>query len=995
MDYGRLFPSHIRRPEEEQILEAAAEVSGDHRSRAVLLYGPGGIGKTSMVRQLAHANAADDTAIWLEPIDTDDSDYWLLYNLEQRVVNLLDPDHRYFRSYLEEVTELPKFLLERTARDTIVSHLGRIKAVFAQCYQDLIEDTDKTVVMVFDTVEIIRGTYLLLMLIQWIKTLPRTLFILCGRPVRGEGADDDPILRELTVPHQRMDVNLIRLGEFSEVAALEYLEKSSVAAGLTDDEKAKLACLTRGHPLWLAFAISYVHETGIPEEAEAELSEIRRIMPFGGKITEAGQTLHEEFKRRLVAPYRESDFWHEVDKRLAVVRQGVNRPIWQELMADLPPSEDETEDASWQRLLQRPWIRHRAGGRYVTLHDAVAEELAQRIIPMQDQDQQWRRSLWNRAARIYARRVEHADQELAEMLASFDARLPASGRPARDGSDDAGLQANSAVFVREAARLDARKRDLDRFKAACVYYQILSDFAVGSQMFLELFEQADRERDVLFRDVLAVEMQRFLPGAVDAHAFGDVISSAIDDFREWLESASETFLNLSIAMADYLINNEQPKVAVDMLDRLPGDQADLSQRFRLSILRGNAYMRIPERVTAGLPFFRRALALALDSKEFFGQKQRRIAVAYKELGFYYRNRGLWKEADEAYEQARSAISEVVGSVRELATEAEELDKVLEELASIQTNWAYVKGLGGHYRAGLNLAESAISLRRQLGKRQGEGISQSVLGEVYRYEGRFQHAWQCFDAAERIFLVQRNWYWLGIIFQEQAICLFQAQQDGINLNVRERPMEKAKDLIVRSLGICRDAAVRAYPSALNRAGRIFGQEDAELGLQYLAEGIEHARTLADGWFWFANLVEYVELSFREWVRTGERQFRDRIPERRREIEQAMSEYHFPDLRGRWNVVLGHVALCDWEASGDQTLLRAAFINYREGFRSIAEGGHVGSSGTSVIPGAFGTFGELFMKLPADVRAEWRGELRRAWMNLAEGPTHLLPRLDQLY
>ena len=41
-------------------------------------------------------------------------------------------------------------------------------------------------------------------------------------------------------------------------------------------------------------------------------------------MTQDGLNLHEDFKRRLVTPYREADFWHEAVKRLAVVRQSVN-----------------------------------------------------------------------------------------------------------------------------------------------------------------------------------------------------------------------------------------------------------------------------------------------------------------------------------------------------------------------------------------------------------------------------------------------------------------------------------------------------------------------------------------------------------------------------------------------------------------------------------------------------------------------------------------------
>jgi hypothetical protein len=117
-------------------------------------------------------------------------------------------------------------------------------------------------------------------------------------------------------------------------------------------------------------------------------------------------------------------------------------------------------------------------------------------------------------------------------------------------------------------------------------------------------------------------------------------------------------------------------------------------------------------------------------------------------------------------------------------------------------------------------------------------------------------------------------------------------------------------------------VRGYPSALNRAGRIFAQEDPEVGLGYLDEGIKVARQLSDGWFWFANLVEFIELCYRIWDESRQRSYLDRISSRVAEIAQAMDEYEFPDLKGRWNLVRGHLSLSAWlEDQDDVGLLRA--------------------------------------------------------------------------
>ncbi len=195
-------------------------------------------------------------------------------------------------------------------------------------------------------------------------------------------------------------------------------------------------------------------------------------------------------------------------------------------------------------------------------------------------------------------------------------------------------------------------------------------------------------------------------------------------------------------------------------------------------------------------------------------------------------------------------------------------------------------------------------------------------------------------------------------------------------------------------MCRDLAIRGYPSALNRAGRIFGQEDIEAGLKYLAEGIDSARQLSDGWFWFANLIEHVELCYRAWEETGQQAYLDQILSRRPEIAVASEEFEFPDLRGRWKILQGYLRIGEWRISGDASSLDAALEFFKVGFAEIAQQ-HVGSSGAAAIPGVFGKFATMVWGLPDPIRAQWQEELRRSWSGDSQGATLLLARLEELY
>jgi tetratricopeptide (TPR) repeat protein len=987
MDNDVRFPAYIPRDEEKLIRELANRVRETRESRAVLLYGAGGSGKSRMLTQLARARTAPDEqmAIWLDPIDIDDSEYWLLSNLERHVAGALDPQGLYFKAYLDDLSRLPTTPSARASHETILSHLTRIKQVFQDCYRDFINDTGQTVVILFDTVEAVRGTSLLLTLTLWMKALPATLFVLAGRPL--PAPSEDPIRVELGDPHMGIPVTTVFLGDFSHEAARAYLEGSSVGSGLAEDEKEKLVLLTRGHPLWLAFTISYLEDRGLPEEAAASLEAIARAIPYGGEVSPEGSSILNDFKRRLLAPYRDADFWHEAIKVLAVVRQTVNEPIWLRLMEGqpLPPDVASMADA-WRRLLGIPWVRPRANRRCVTLHDAVAEELADRIIAVHDQDGTWRRELWHRAAAIYLDLTEEPLAALEAEQAAQDARLQSIGASAGQ-KGDSGPSTEERAFVDEAAHLDIRRRELDQFRVAGLFYRLLWDYDGGCQVFLDLFGQAKAKYDVIFQELMSLEMQRFLPGGPDAYPLGDVVGLGTKDFSEWLsgtEAGQRRYLQVGLEMADYLVRDDRATEALDLLDELPTAAADYRQRYEFSVLRGNACMRVAGRVREGLGHFTEALTHAMDLTS--ADRHALIANAHKEIGFYYRNQGLWREADEAYELARDAI--LAGRTGSDAPG----DRDRAEMASIQTNWAYVKGLVGSYRDGAALAESAIKLRQRLEQRHEEGISWSVCGEIYRYERRFERAWAAYAAAEEIFQELSNWQWLGVIYQEQAICLHHATQDKVS--IVPEPGREAERRITQAVEICRDHAVRSYPSALNRAGRIFGHQDLGAGLGYLAEAIDAARRMSDGWFWCASLLEYLEMSYRAWSETRNVDYLDQIDARRADIDQAMSEYEFEHLRGRWYLLQGHLAVHQWEETADDRHLDVALSRYADGFMLMAQG-YVASSGATAIPNEIKKFNDMLGKLPPAIRSEWLEHLGREWSRAETGSTLLLAQLEELY
>jgi tetratricopeptide (TPR) repeat protein len=959
-----IHDEYVHRRQEEDIATLVERVRADGTSRAALLYGGGGVGKTRMVRALAEepgaGRAGGADTVWVDPIDVDDSVYWLLSNLEREVARALDPDDRYFRSYVDYLSRLPRYTQPYVGHETVVSHLGRIKDEFIRCYRAYVTAEDKTVVITLDTVEAIRSTYLLLTLTQWMKALPRTLFILSGRSP-DQPDQPDPIRDQLADPHRQLETTDVTMTGFDPAESMTFLRGSPLWPSLSGVERTTLVELTAGQPLWLAVAVDYLESSGPPAE-------------MTGQHTDRAH-LQAAFRRRLVSPYRSTGFWPEAIRRLAVVRHSVNEEVWRRLMDDreLPPGVRTWEQA-WHDLLRLPWVRPRANRRYVTLHDAFAEELAQRLIPLHDQDGTWRRALWRRAADIYQAITAEPDRQVR---AEMD-RLSGPLREPDQGSD--------AELIGIVAALDERKRELDQLKTAQLHYRLLDDYAAGCDRFIELYGEAARQHDLLFQELLCHEFEHFLPhGRQPLYPASDALSGEIGRFRRWLiGQAPATYLRIGLLIARFLTQTEQPGPALALLSELPDEAADADLRYQLGNERGNACMRIPGQVAAAENHFRLALAETGGGDE--PQWVRRRAQALKELGFYYRNLGRWDSADASYQQARNVISAVLGPGSSAADR--------EEMASIQTNWAYLKALKGNYEEARNLVESAIRVRKRLSRLHVVGVSLSVYGEVLRYDRQFALAWSAYQEAEQIFEQRKSWPWLGQIYQEQAICLFQASQEGVTLVGDQE--SRSHELIRRALDICHDQSVRSYPSALNRAGRILGAGDLQAGLGYLEESIEEAIKVADGWFISANLMEYLDLSYRAWIETGDRSYRERIDARAADVRRAIQDYEFLDLKGRWALLQGHLAVRDAADAGTSGRYQAALAHYADGFVLLADRS-VGSHGLAAIGREFSRFRDIFLTLPEEVQRDWYRELQARWSDLPseEATTSLLARMQELY
>lgn len=951
MSIQELFPHYISRKEpEEEIRDAIRQVQQDQKSLALLLYGIGGVGKSFLLSHLGTIITVENSCI-LGPTDVDDLEFWSLTNLQKHLAELIDGE--YFIEYKDYISQMPRFERKTVGRETALAYLRKGDDIFARCYKQFVETSNLTPVIILDTVEAIRGADTLKKLVVWIKRLPATLFILAGRPPQ-EG-EVDSVDRELGEA-PALPIKKVVLGEFTREESLTYLNQSGVASGLTAEEKDRLVLLSQGHPLWLSLSVYYTGTLGVPEEIQ-KLNFIAAEQSWPYK----NGPLHDSFIRRLVVPYREREFWHEAVLRLGVIRWRLNEEQWRALMDDQElPEEVSNWSNAWQIFLKLPWVRPRANGRYVTLQDAMAEELAKRIIPHQDYDRSWRKGLWQKALEHYSADIAQKVQELEARRARLDEELK-KAQPG-DRRDD---------LLGEVLELDNRSMDLFLLQTAHLYYLMLVDYQAGCQQFVVLFDQAAEEHQYRFIELLWSEMQRFLPGEQVSYALDDVIKPEVTNFQEWYRGTIDLQYEINTRVARYQFNTGQAADSENRLDQLwEVCRGNLVWEYEIVNLRANARIRIPGRAREAEADFTRALdwTRLVDAPP---ELKNREGEALKELGYYYRNAGNWKEASAQYLHALRITPYTDHKER----------------ANIQAQYAYVLALRGLYQDARDLVESALKVRRSLNLPRYIGMTLSIKGEVYRYARDFETAWEAYQEAEDIFESLDDWSWLGLVQQEMAICLYQAyrlKKPLPGFNSAEEMLERARVSILMALDYCREFSRRAYPSALNRAGRIlaggFGQYDQ--GLAYLYEGITEAEAVVDGWFWFANLIEYVELSYHVSRIRRDRAYLANIESKAQAIEVVKSQYEFSDLKGRWELLQGELRVDEAETTEvlaeRESLLDRALEHFKQGYPLIGYG-YVGSHGAVALAEEFHRLERVMRKLPAATLDRWFSTLNTAWSN----------------
>ncbi len=940
MNWDSAYPKFVGRKQEIEALTKFAKLR--HTANCVvLLDGIGGIGKTWLVHALAERLASGPEVLCAKPIDMDDTSFHLPSYFSQTLADHLGK--KAFSRYLHDIAFYQEQGRRKIDLTTIHDHLRRCESIFIQEYNQVARQ--KRVAIFLDTFEAVQDHPDFGYFFQRLITeFENTTFFVAGRRVK-----------ELKGKLKNLKVKM-------EVVQLEGLAVSEIddfyagLADLQDEQKRKLALLTKSNPLLLCLALDcYRYGYWLDDIDRYSFEQMQKLFQ---RNPQQARVLQYKFEQSLVIAYADMIPFRYFIRQLTHASRRVNREIFNAIIS-FPEKGDQQE--WWERLRTLPYIRKRAAQDYVSVHDVLRDLILTHVMPARDPDHVESATLSKKLIACYESILLREGAELKQCAAQFEQEAREQGGFIEEKKPVGKL----AELATQITTIESR---IWIFEAELLHYQFLSDPNRASELFIRQFDQATSSRQIALRQRLVNEVWLlFKEGAIT--------------------SEIKAHLALSRRLIKQRADDGYAEDAITHVSELLKLYKEPSQRISLLDLRADCKLLLPQGIAQAIADYKRALDIASKAE----LPALESAYLEKQIGWCYRQIGDWDKAGEWYTRALESLQ------RSRVPDA----GIRKELASLYTNAAYVQAFRGDFTRAMDFGLRGLRYRKKLGLKLEQGMSHSTLGEIHRYHREYPKALSCYAQAEEIFQQSDDRAWLGRIWQQEAVCLLQMGGDLV------KALNKAK----QAIEYCSQYNVLALPSAYNRAGRIVAvllehsaEERLNLSLYYFRAGLTKALEVGDSWFGLANCVEALEVILREYESSSDskllklfKEMHERIIDvvgKDQRATQRKSGIFFPDLLGRHQIALGtREYLAGFPQ--DAKMLEKALQYYLEGFQMITRG-FFGSYGHARMTEELDRLTDRILELPHATALRWRNRFVKEWKGKRRDDAlrHFADRIDDL-
>jgi tetratricopeptide (TPR) repeat protein len=599
------FPFFVDRQEELGVIQQAVSVMG--KPQAVLIDGPGGIGKTRLLQKVREDYGSASSLVISEVLDLYDPELRIPARWEHRVAGQIKEGTVAFAEFWVQYRDLLELESRGVSAETLARARDRVGEAFIGGFNRVA--AEKRIVLLLDTLEEVQVVGALWpYLLGLMGRLDNVVWVVAGR--RCEEVRSD-VERKLGV----QSVRWLSLRVFDQAAADAYFNeyfKTPSVVSLDPEMREKVRLLTGGSPILIALAITWLeNELPLPELEEASVDGLNAI-----EGTQEFDALKEKVKQALVKHLLTfGDAVDNVVLNMAWVERRFNADILNYLMGI-------SEADVLKKLEHLPFVKIRPGENYV-LHDEMRDMTVAHIWPTVDLDGTLRKRIDQKMTDYYLQKTEELD-------ARINALKQEQERAIESGDTQAELQAFE--------RLSENSRLRDVLETERLFYALRADLESGIEQFIEAYKWATTYYRISFRSMVWEEMQHF------EARFGE-----ISDFRVGIRGARHLLDAGNAASA-----NEK---GMEVLELAAADEEKIETLVHL----GNCGLRLGQPIEAR-DFYAQARRIC-DEHDLHNW----LAVVETGLGLAYRSSGDWDEAAEHYRESVSACERFDSPPRHLAS----------------------------------------------------------------------------------------------------------------------------------------------------------------------------------------------------------------------------------------------------------------------------------------------------------------------------------------
>jgi tetratricopeptide (TPR) repeat protein len=467
------FPSFIGR--DRELSKIARQIERRGEVVVVNIAGPGGIGKTAILRSIKEKYQSTSSVLVTEIIDFSHtvhrSEAWILEQIIA-VASKKFPLHKKKMHKLQSASEpFTRLQYENELVDAFVEDFNKIAS-------------QHRFVLLFDTLELVQDSPLFVFILELTKRLNNAVLVLAGRR-----NDQEEFAAELDRIFKKDKVKNIKLEGFGEKEAIQYFEQTITPhlSSVHPDLQKNIYFLSEGKPIKIALSLDWL-DRGIPimpEIIKMEPSALRKMK------AEEISFLRSQFEFALMEGIRK--FQSPVDEiilYMAHFSKRFNRKMLEFFfLSDLEPREKARKSKKLlAEIKELPFVKY-TNDDYFVLHDEMAR-LVQSYVwdTAEDPDRTLRKELSEKICDYY-------EQELKT--------LP------------------------KWAKSTEQQRVVRRsYEVEALYYRLYADFRSGFWHFERLFEMLTEDR----RSGLATLALNFVQEFKTEPAFTKVMQCFINGY---------------------------------------------------------------------------------------------------------------------------------------------------------------------------------------------------------------------------------------------------------------------------------------------------------------------------------------------------------------------------------------------------------------------------------------------------------------------------------